>query len=55
MWVPLLAPHPPFMVEDPFSLHDRDSMPKPYLPKKTGGKPEFMNELRKGMAGRIYP
>ena len=35
MWVPLLAPHPPFMVEDPwFSLHDRDSMPSPYLPKK---------------------
>ena len=48
MWVPLLAPHPPFMVEDPwFSLHNRDSMPEPIQPEDTTGKPEYMNELRK--------
>ena len=48
LWVPLLAPHPPFMVEDPwFSMHDRKDMPVPISPESGKGKPEFMNEYRK--------
>ena len=47
LWVPLFAPHPPFMVEDPwYSLHDRRDMPIP-IPITAGvGKPGFMAEYR---------
>ena len=47
LWVPLFAPHPPFMVEDPwYSLHDRRDMPIP-IPINAGvGKPGFMAEYR---------
>ncbi len=48
MWVPLFAPHPPFMVEDPwFSMHDRAGVPLP-IPAEAGvGKPAFMEEYRR--------
>jgi arylsulfatase A-like enzyme len=43
--VTLLAPHPPFAVEEPwYSLHDRNDMPRPLPPGQ--GKPGFMAELR---------
>ncbi|MEQ8840229.1 MAG: sulfatase-like hydrolase/transferase [Acidimicrobiales bacterium] len=48
LWVPLVNPHPPFMVEDPwFSLHDRADVPLP-IPRDAGvGKPGFMAEYRR--------
>lgn len=48
LWVPLMYPHPPFMVEDPwFSLHDRADVPLP-IPADAGvGKAGFMAELRR--------
>jgi len=46
LWVPLLFPHPPFKVEEPwFSLHDRAAMPDPIAPVPSG-KPRFMAALR---------
>ncbi len=45
LYVTLIAPHPPFAVEEPwYSLHDRDDMPEPvpFAP----GKPAFMAALR---------
>ena len=46
LWVPLLFPHPPFVVEEPwFSLHDRASMPDP-VPPAGPGKPGFMAAYR---------
>lgn len=47
LWVPLINPHPPFMVEDHwFSLHDRADVPLP-IPAADGvGKPGFMAEYR---------
>ncbi len=46
LWVPLLFPHPPFTVEEPwFSLHDRASMPDP-IPVADAGKPRFMAAYR---------
>ena len=43
--VTLLAPHPPFAVEEPWaSLHDPADMPPPIPP--ADGKPRFMPELR---------
>lgn len=47
LWVPLLFPHPPFTVEEPwFSLHDRATMPDP-IPVAGAGKPQFMEAYRK--------
>jgi arylsulfatase A-like enzyme len=47
LWVPLLFPHPPFTVEEPwFSLHDRADMPDPVMVAGPG-KPQFMAEYRK--------
>ena len=47
MWVPLVFPHPPFMVEEPwFSMHDRASMPAPIDPAAGTGKPAFMAAYR---------
>jgi arylsulfatase A-like enzyme len=46
LWVPLLFPHSPFKVEEPwFSLHDRSAMPDPIAPVPSG-KPQFMAALR---------
>lgn len=47
LWVPLVNPHPPFMVEEPwFSMHDRADVPLP-IPADAGvGKPAFMGEYR---------
>jgi arylsulfatase A-like enzyme len=47
LWVPLLFPHPPFTVEQPwFSLHDRAAMPAPIDPAEAVGKPAFMGAYR---------
>jgi len=47
LWVPLIFPHPPFTVEEPwFSLHDRRDMPLPLAPAGASGKPGFMAEYR---------
>lgn len=47
LWVPLIFPHPPFTVEEPwFSLHDRSSMPAPIDPASAVGKPAFMDAYR---------
>ena len=46
LWVPLLFPHPPFTVEEPwFSMHDRAAMPDP-VPLAGPGKPGFMAAYR---------
>lgn len=46
LWVPLMFPHPPFTVEEPwFSLHDRSAMSDPLPPTK--GKPAFMEAYRR--------
>jgi len=46
LWVPLVFPHPPFTVEEPwFSLHDRSDMPDP-VPLAGPGKPAFMAAYR---------
>jgi arylsulfatase A-like enzyme len=46
LWIPLIFPHPPFTVEEPwFSLHDRAAMPDP-IPPATVGKPGFMAAYR---------
>ena len=46
LWVPLLFPHPPFTVEEPwFSMHDRASIPDP-VPPSNAGKPLFMSAYR---------
>jgi arylsulfatase A-like enzyme len=45
--IPLIYPHPPFAVEEPwYSLHDRSSVPLPYLDTGTG-KPGFHSEIRR--------
>lgn len=46
LWVPLLFPHPPFTVEEPwFSLHDRTDMPDP-VPVAGPDKAAFMAPYR---------
>ena len=48
MWVPLINPHPPFMVEEPwFSLHDRADVPLPLPESAARGKAGFMTEMRR--------
>ncbi len=48
LWVPLLAPHPPFMVEEPwYSMHERADMPAPLAVEAGLGKPAYMDELRR--------
>ena len=49
MWVPLIFPHVPFTVEEPwFSLHDRAAMPAPLPPPTAAdGKAGFMAEYRR--------
>lgn len=46
LYVPLIFPHPPFEVEEPwFSLHDRAQMPKP-APLPRGEMPRYMEQIR---------
>jgi arylsulfatase A-like enzyme len=46
LFVPLIFPHPPYGVEEPwFSQLDRSRMPAP-APVKRGGEPRFMAALR---------
>jgi arylsulfatase A-like enzyme len=50
LWVPLMYPHPPFVVEEPFySMHERATMPPRIPAEATGGgagKPRFMDAYR---------
>lgn len=50
LWIPLLFPHPPFAVEEPwFSLHDRADMPARipnHMTRAGSGKPGFMEAYR---------
>ena len=47
LWIPLIFPHPPFTVEEPwFSLHDRADMPAPIAPSDATGKAGFMTAYR---------
>jgi arylsulfatase A-like enzyme len=47
LWLALLLPHPPFMVEEPwFSQHARSSVPSPIRASDAKGKPAFMDALR---------
>lgn len=46
LFLPLIFPHPPFWVEEPwFSLHDRDTVPSPRPPRR-GPEPAFMAAMR---------
>lgn len=48
LWIPLIFPHPPFTVEEPwFSMHARSDMPDPIPASAAGGKAGFMDEYRK--------
>jgi arylsulfatase A-like enzyme len=50
LWIPLIYPHPPFGVEEPwFSLHDRADMPARipnHVTSAGAGKPGFMDAFR---------
>ena len=47
LWMPLLAPHPPFAVAEPwFSLHDRADVPAPIPPGAGVGKAGFVEAYR---------
>lgn len=47
LWVPLIYPHPPFIVDEPwFSLHDRAEMPAPIAADDGVGKARFMAAYR---------
>ncbi len=47
LWVPLIYPHPPFIVDEPwFSLHDRADMPTPIAADSGVGKARFMDAYR---------
>lgn len=52
LFVPLVFPHPPFGVEEPwYSRHDRAVMPPP-APPKVGGEPRFMPAIRERLRTR---
>jgi len=45
LYLPLVVPHPPYSVEEPyFSMYDRDAVRKP-LPAQLDDKPHFMRDL----------
>jgi arylsulfatase A-like enzyme len=47
LFVPILAPHCPFQVPEPwFSMYDRDAMPDPVPPRDGAGDPRFMRAIR---------
>jgi arylsulfatase A-like enzyme len=49
LYLPLVFPHPPYTVEEPyFSMYDRDSVRTP-LPAQLNDKPHFMRELHRRM------
>ncbi|WP_328941113.1 sulfatase-like hydrolase/transferase [Streptomyces sp. NBC_00250] len=49
LFVPILAPHPPFEVAEPwFSMYDRETLPAPLEPAETtAGEPAYMEAIRK--------
>jgi len=49
LFMPLVFPHCPFQVEEPyFSMYDRSRMPGPLKPEsKTGYEPRYMAEIRR--------
>jgi arylsulfatase A-like enzyme len=50
LWIPLLFPHPPFAVAEPwFSMHDRSAVPEPIRRGAGRGKAGFVDAYR-----RIY-
>lgn len=58
LYVPLMFPHPPFEVEEPwFSLHDRSAMSAPASPNdERGDKPRYMADIRERYGtGRMSP
>lgn len=47
LFVPLVAPHCPFQVEEPwFSQVDRDAIPDPAIPGDPSGEPRYMQAIR---------
>ncbi len=56
LFIPLVFPHPPFEVEEPwYSLHDRSKMPAP-TPALLERKPRFMRAIRDRYGtGRLEP
>ncbi|KAH7178958.1 alkaline-phosphatase-like protein [Fusarium flagelliforme] len=48
LFLPLIWPHCPFEVEEPyFSMYDRSLMPEPtWVSSKTGPEPEYMRQIR---------
>ena len=47
LYLPLIFPHPPYSVEEPyFSMYNRDSIRQP-LPAQLDDKPHFMRELHR--------
>lgn len=47
LYLPLIHPHPPYTVEEPyFSMYDRNEVPAP-LPAKLDDKPHFMREIHR--------
>ncbi len=47
LWIPLIYPHPPFKVEEPwFSMHDRAAMAPPISPDAAVGKAGFIDAYR---------
>jgi arylsulfatase A-like enzyme len=47
LYLPLIHPHPPYAVEEPyFSMYDRDEVPAP-LPARLDDKPHFMREIHR--------
>jgi arylsulfatase A-like enzyme len=56
LYVPLIFPHPPFEVEEPwFSQHGRRELPDPQPPLESGG-PLYMNAIRERYGtDRLHP
>lgn len=47
LYVPILAPHCPFQVAEPwFSMYEREAMPPPVPPRERSAEPGFMRAIR---------
>jgi len=57
LFVPLVFPHPPFTVEEPwYSMHDRSSVPMPVRPETGSGKAAHLAALADGYGtARLSP
>ncbi|MFF2658458.1 sulfatase-like hydrolase/transferase [Kitasatospora sp. NPDC058032] len=57
LFVPLVAPHCPFQVEEPwFSQVDRDALPDPVAPGDPSGEPRYMAAIRERYGiGEVTP